>query len=122
MHSWAPSRSKLRHQQARQREWHCAELLPCGKTSLFEGSTGVIGTAGEAVPGSEPSLPAPAALLPSERKAESKPPRPSKPVAKPAKAVELPPAAFQAPEPFVPPPAISKVCCSFLYACTQAGL
>ena len=67
------------------------------------------GAMSEAVPGSEPALPAPAAPLPSERRAESKPAKPSKPAARTAKPVEPPPVEFQTQEPFVPPPAKSKV-------------
>lgn len=67
------------------------------------------GAVSEAVPGSEPTLPAPAAPLPTERRPESKPAKPSKPAAKAAKPVELPSAEFQTQEPFVPPPTKSKV-------------
>lgn len=71
------------------------------------------GAAGEAVPGSEPVLPAalPSALpQPSlGEKVASKAGRGSKVAAKPAKAVELPPEVFQRDEPFVLPSAVSKV-------------
>ena len=71
------------------------------------------GTAGEAVPASEPVLPPalPSALpQPSlGEKVGSKGGRGSKGAAKPAKAVELPPQIFQRDEPFVLPPAVSKV-------------
>lgn len=79
------------------------------------------GSAGEAVPGSEPLLPPalPSALpQPSlGEKVPSKAGRASKPAAKPAKAVELPPEIFQRDEPFVLPPAVSKVTPSW---CLQA--
>ncbi|KAL0045399.1 hypothetical protein WJX82_005629 [Trebouxia sp. C0006] len=71
------------------------------------------GAAGESVPGSEPVLPPalPSALpQPSlGEKVGSKGGRGSKGAAKPAKAVELPPQIFQRDEPFVLPPAVSKV-------------
>ena len=71
------------------------------------------GAAGESVPGSEPVLPPalPSALpQPSlGEKVGSKGGRGSKGAAKPAKAVELPPEIFQRDEPFVLPPAVSKV-------------
>ncbi|KAL3133944.1 single fertilization [Trebouxia sp. C0010 RCD-2024] len=66
------------------------------------------GAMNDAVPGSEAALPAPTPLLPSERRAD-KLPKPSKPAAKAAKPVEAPPAEFQTQEPYVPPPAQSKV-------------
>lgn len=70
------------------------------------------------MPGSEPVLPpALPAALPQPglgEKVGSKGGRGSKGAAKPAKAVELPPEIFQRDEPFVLPPAVSKVsdCCS----------
>ena len=71
------------------------------------------GAAGEAVPVSEPVLPPalPSALpQPSlGEKVASKGGRASKGAAKPAKAVELPAEIFQRDEPFVLPPAVSKV-------------
>ncbi len=67
------------------------------------------GAEGEAVPGSDPVLP-PALPQPSlGEKVGSKGGRGSKAAAKPAKAVELPPEIFQRDEPFVLPPAVSKV-------------
>lgn len=83
----------------------------------------VAGAMNDAVPGSEAALPAPTPLLPSERRAD-KLPKPSKPAAKAAKPVEAPPAEFQTQEPYVPPPAQSKVgclACTITYACVTAS-